>query len=104
VNGHFELTVESAGVLSLPEEVLGGLGAVPGDVLSLDVGPLSVYLGLEIYREFLADNWEAVSADNRWRFLHQFLSRPLTAVEREGSRFRRRFFLWWRERDSFSTS
>ena len=80
LNGHFELTVEISGVLNLPGVVLEGLAVVPGDVFALDVRPLSVYLGLEIYREFLADNWDAISEENRWRYLKEFLSRPLTAL------------------------
>jgi hypothetical protein len=84
LNGHFELTVESDGLLILPAEVLEGLGASPGDFLVLEVGPLASYLVLEIYSELLADNWEALSAENRWRYLQQFLSRPLTAVKPEG--------------------
>jgi hypothetical protein len=84
LNGHFELVVETAGLLCLPGEVLEGLGATPGDFLVLEVGPFISYLVLEIYGELLADNWEALSPENRWLYLRQILSRPLTAVTPEG--------------------
>jgi hypothetical protein len=85
LDGHFELTVETAGALLLPVEIAGSLGVVPGDLLSLDAGPRAAYVCLEIYNEFLADDWQAASPENRWRFLKLFLSRPLTAVDSRGA-------------------
>jgi len=85
LNGHVELTVEAAGILPLPVEMAGKLGLEPGDILSLDAGPRAAYVCLEIYREFLADDWQAASPENRWRFLNLFLSRPLTALDSRGA-------------------
>lgn len=83
LSGLFELTVETAGVLSLPLEVIEQVGVVPGDILSLERWTAS--LSLEIYHEFLADNWRALSSENRWHYLDEFLRRPLTAIERGGT-------------------
>ena len=80
LNGHFELTVKASGALTLPAKITGGLPVVPGDLFSLHGEPHVLYLG--IYHEFLADNWDALSAENRWRYLKKFLSRPLTALDR----------------------
>ena len=71
------------GVILLPQVVREILGLVPGELLSVVLQPLS--LRLEIYREFLADNWDAVSLSNRWRYLGEFLSRPLAAIDAGGS-------------------
>lgn len=66
----------------LPAQVRNALGLNPGDLLSIVPQPLS--FRLEIYREFLADSWDAVSAPNRWRYLEEFLSRPLASIEKRG--------------------
>ena len=80
----FELVVETAGgCWVLPREVRTALNLQPGDLFSLAKNPLS--LRLDSYREFLADNWEAVSPPNRWRYIEEFLRRPLTALEPDGA-------------------
>jgi hypothetical protein len=56
---------------------------VPGDLFSLNAEQPGV-LYLEIYHELLADNWEALSPVNRWRYLEKYLCRPLTALSRKG--------------------
>lgn len=53
-----------------------------GELLSVSCQPLS--LRLEIYSEFLADDWNAVSPPKRWRYLEAFLSRPLAALGEGG--------------------
>ena len=83
LSGHFELAVETEGALSLPLEVISHLGLMPGDLLSLDPAPTCLHF--EIYHEFLADNWPAVSLENRMRYLMEFLRRPLTALEQLGT-------------------
>ena len=42
-------------------------------------------LYLEIYHELLADNWEALSPVNRWRYLEKYLCRPLTTLSPKGA-------------------
>jgi hypothetical protein len=81
-SGIFELRVEAAGVLRLSVEVIQAAGVIPGDLLSLEPSPFS--LCLEIYHELLAGNWHSVAPENRWWYLAEFLSRPLTAIERGG--------------------
>ncbi|HSS51506.1 MAG TPA: hypothetical protein VLX28_21390 [Thermoanaerobaculia bacterium] len=83
MNGQFELTVKVAGVLSLPARITHGLSVVPGDLFFLHE-ELPGVLSLEIYHELLADNWEALSPVNRWRYLEKFLSRPVTALSCKG--------------------
>jgi len=82
VNGHFELTVKAAGVLTLPARITGGLRVVPGDLFSLHA-ELPGVLSLEIYHEHLTDNWGALSPENRWRYLEKFLNRPMTTLSRK---------------------
>lgn len=84
VNGHFELTVEAPGTVALPLDLAGDLAVAPGDLLSIEVGPAGAYVCLEIYHELLPDNWDAVSPENRWRFLFEFLCRPLTSLDPQG--------------------
>ena len=79
----FERVVETAGCLVLPLEVRTALNLQPGDLFSLAKNPLS--LRLDSYREFLTDNWEAVSPPNRWRYIEEFLRQPLTALEPDGA-------------------
>lgn len=83
MNGQFELTVEVPRCLTLPAEITGGLRVVPGDLFSLHAEQPGI-LYLEIYHEHLADNWEALSPVNRWRYLEPFLSRSLTALSPKG--------------------
>ena len=85
LDSHCELTVETAGALLLPVEIVGKLGIVPGDLLSLEAGPRAAYVCLTIYNELLADDWNALSADNRWGYLKDFLSRPLTSLDSRGA-------------------
>jgi hypothetical protein len=85
LNGRFELIVEAAGMLLLPVEIAAGLRLAPGDLLLLEAGPCAAYVGLEIYHELLADDWQALSAENRWSYLKEFLSRPLTALDSRGA-------------------
>ena len=82
MNGHFELTVEAAGFLTLPAKVTRGLRVVPGDLFFLHE-ELPGVLSLGIYHELLADNWEALSPENRWRYLEKFLNRPMTTLSRK---------------------
>jgi hypothetical protein len=82
LNGQFELTVEVSGFLTLPVKITAGLRVVPGDLFSLHE-ELPGVLFLEIYHEHLADNWEALSPVNRWRYLEKFLNRPLAALSRK---------------------
>ena len=77
-----EIVAGPRGAILLPEKVRDSLGLWPGELLSIGRQPLS--LRLEIYREFLTDSWDAVSLPNRWRYLEEFLSRPLAAIDREG--------------------
>lgn len=83
MNGQFELTVEAAGVLALTAGITAGLQLVPGDLFFLSAEQPGV-LHLEIYHEILADNWEALSPVNRWRYLEKFLRRPQTALSPTG--------------------
>lgn len=73
-----DLTVAEAGALTLPHALSGRLGLAPGDLLSVEPGPVS--LRLEIYRELLAADWEGLSSESAWRCVEEFLGRPLTAV------------------------
>jgi len=75
--------VEAAGFLTLPAKVTRGLRVVPGDLFFLHE-ELPGVLSLGIYHELLADNWEALSPENRWRYLEKFLGRPLTTLSHEG--------------------
>jgi hypothetical protein len=79
----FVLTLESRGRVPLPLGVLTALRLLPGDLLSVRPAPLS--LRLDLYAEFLTDNWDAVSPVNRWRYVEDFLRRPLVAVEKDGT-------------------
>jgi hypothetical protein len=78
----YELIIASEGCLPLPEEVRHALGLEPGELLSLVKNPLS--LRLDLYREFLMDDWNAIPTPARWSYLEEFLSRPLTAVAMDG--------------------
>jgi hypothetical protein len=82
LNGHFELPVKMTGFLTLPAKITHGLRVVPGDLFFLHE-ELPGVLSLGIYHELLADNWEALSPLNRWRYLEKFLSRPLTTLDRK---------------------
>lgn len=77
-----EVRVGPNGEILLPFQVREALGLLPGEVLAILRQPLS--LRLEIYSEFLADNWDAVSPENRWRYLEAFLSRPLASLGESG--------------------
>ncbi len=81
-SGLYEVRVQTQGVLILPEPVMERAGLAAGDILSLEMGPASLYL--EIYREFLGE-LPAHSTENRWLFLSEFLSRPLTAAGAGGA-------------------
>jgi hypothetical protein len=78
----YRLVAVAEGVLELPAEVMAALSLAPGDLLSLEAK--RSFLSLEVYRELLATDWECMSAEVRWHFLSDFLSRPLTAVEPGG--------------------
>lgn len=78
-----EVVVGPGGEILLPLEVRKALGLRAGELLSVLRQPLS--LRLEIYGEFLADNWDAVSPGNRWHYLEAFLSQPLASVGEEGA-------------------
>ena len=82
MDGTFEPTVKVSGVLTLPARITRGLRVVPGDLFFLHE-ELPDVLSLGIYHELLADNWEALSPLNRWRYLEKFLSRPLTTLDRK---------------------
>src|SRR5881409_399695 len=69
------------GFLTLPAKITRGLRVVPGDLFFLHE-ELPGVLSLGIYHELLADNWEALSPLNRWRYLEKFLSRPVTTLDR----------------------
>jgi hypothetical protein len=77
-----EVVVGPGGEILVPLEVREALGLRAGELLSVLRQPLS--LRLEIYGEFLADNWEAVSPRNRWHYLEAFLSRPLASMGEGG--------------------
>jgi bifunctional DNA-binding transcriptional regulator/antitoxin component of YhaV-PrlF toxin-antitoxin module len=79
----FELVVEVSGSVVLPQEVREALSLEPGDFFSIVRNPVS--LRLDSFRVFLADNWDAVSPPNRWRYIEEFLRRPLTALEQDRS-------------------
>ena len=83
MDGTFELTVKVSGALTLPARIIRGLRVVPGDLFFLHE-ELPGVLSLWIYHELLADNWEALSPVNRWHYLEQFLSRPVTALRCKG--------------------
>lgn len=76
----FELVVVAAGRVVLPLEVRSAMGLEPGDRFSLTRNPVS--LRLDSYRELEAD-WCASSLPDCW--LEEFLKRPQTAVETDGS-------------------
>ena len=78
-----EIIAGPGGEILLPGRVMESLGLMPGELFSVSRQPLS--LRLETYGEFLADNWDAVSPRNRWRYLEEFLSRPLVALREGGS-------------------
>ena len=77
-----EVTAGAGGEILLPSGVREALPLGAGALLSVLRQPLS--LRLEIYSEFLADNWDAVSPLNRWRYLEAFLSRPLASMGERG--------------------
>lgn len=82
VREQVEVNVGPNGEILLPVEVREGLGLRAGELLSVLCQPLS--LRLEIYSEFLADNWNAASPRNRWAYLETFLSRPLASLGDRG--------------------
>jgi len=77
-DGQIEITVSIAGEVELPSATLERLRLAPGDLLSIEAGPIA--LQLEIYREFLAGDWEGLARETAWLFVEDFLSRPLTAL------------------------
>lgn len=77
-DGQIEITVSSLGEVELPQTVVERLRLAPGDLLSIEPGPIA--LRLEIYREFLAGGWEGFSPETAWHFVEDFLARPLTAL------------------------
>jgi hypothetical protein len=81
-DGYFDVQVSEAGLLTLSAPLTAALDLEPGDLLALDPGPVSLHL--KSYRDFLADNWEAVSTPNRNLYLVEFLGRPVAAVEPGG--------------------
>src|SRR5262245_16076670 len=80
--GQAEVSVGPGGEILLPLQVREALGFRAGELFSVLHQPLS--LRLEIYGEFLADDWDTVSPQNRWRYLEAFLSRPLASLGEEG--------------------
>jgi bifunctional DNA-binding transcriptional regulator/antitoxin component of YhaV-PrlF toxin-antitoxin module len=81
--GQYPLVVAVTGRVVLPHEVRIAMGLEPGDLLSMVRNPVS--LRLDSYRAFLADDWDAVPPPNRWRYVEEFLRRPLTALEPDGA-------------------
>ena len=71
------------GKLSLPPEVLLAFRLAPGDLLALEGDAAEAWL--ETYHGALAEGGPTVSPAIRWGFLARFLSRPLTAVEPDGT-------------------
>jgi hypothetical protein len=78
-----ELVADDAGQLSLPEDLLTDLELAEGDLLAFEPGPLS--LRIDLYRDFLADNWMALGPAVRSAFLMSFLRRPQGAVGPAGT-------------------
>ncbi len=64
-------------------EVLLAFRLAPGDLLALEGDAAEAWL--ETYHGALAEGGPAVSPAVRWSFLARFLSRPLTAVEPDGT-------------------
>jgi bifunctional DNA-binding transcriptional regulator/antitoxin component of YhaV-PrlF toxin-antitoxin module len=80
---HFRLEVEGAGRVPLPLAVQEILRLQPGDLLSVRRNTVS--LRLDPYRDLLEDLQRSVRESDRWRYLGQFLQRPLTSVGLDGS-------------------
>lgn len=76
------LTVERAGVLTLPAAVCEAAGLRPGDILAVEV--LDESFVLEIYRELLDGALESMDESAFLGFVARFLSRPLTTLEPGG--------------------
>ncbi|MFP5285999.1 MAG: AbrB/MazE/SpoVT family DNA-binding domain-containing protein [Thermoanaerobaculia bacterium] len=76
------LTVERAGVITLPAEVREAVRLRPGDVLAIKPG--EGFFDLEIYRELLDGAWECMGHSILMGFVIELLSRPLTALEPGG--------------------
>jgi len=73
-----ELVVVEAGRLRLPESLVARLRLAEGDLLAFTPGALSIRI--DLYRDFLADNWAALAPAIRWTYLFDFLWRPLGAI------------------------
>jgi AbrB family looped-hinge helix DNA binding protein len=75
------LTVERAGVITLPAEVREAVRLRAGDVLAIKPG--EGFFDLEIYRELL-EAWECMGHSILMGFVIELLSHPLTALEPGG--------------------
>ena len=73
-----DLIVGVGGELTLPAELLARLQLTTGDLIALESGPLSVRL--DLYRDFLASDWEGLSPETARHLVEKYLCHPLTAV------------------------
>lgn len=82
-NERFDLTVREEGVLPLPERVALALRLEPGEMVSMERWPGSLYL--ETFTAFLDALEEKAPPGKHWsEVVHIFLSRTLAVVEGNG--------------------
>lgn len=76
------LEVGAAGRVHLPPMIQDLLNIRPGDLFSIQRNAVSVRL--DPYRDLLEDLQRSVRKADAWRYLAQFLQRPLTSIETDG--------------------
>ncbi|HEY2290684.1 MAG TPA: hypothetical protein VGM86_08285 [Thermoanaerobaculia bacterium] len=79
---HFSLEVERGGQVHLPPVIRENLDLQPGDLLSIRRNAISVRL--DLYRDLLEDLQRSVRESDRWRYLGQFLHRPIASIGADG--------------------
>jgi hypothetical protein len=77
-----EVEVEAEARVHLPPVVQEILDLQPGDLFSIRRNAISVRL--DPYRDLLEDLQRSVREADRWRYLGQFLQRPLTSIGADG--------------------
>ena len=79
----FEIVICEEGLLPIPEKLRVALRLEPGEIVSIERWPGSLYL--ETYSAFLDAVFEAVPLAERWGQVQEhFLTRTLTVVEEKG--------------------
>jgi len=73
-----DLVVGVAGELTLPAELLTKLRLTTGELIALESRPHSVRL--DLYRDFLASDWEGLSPETARHLVEEYLCQTLTAV------------------------